>query len=177
MNTIRVQSALLRRPNILRQFHASCCRLDIVGPPDPISHLRPIVYDDAPLPPPSDVRHPYSLREFTGDTREYHWKMQRQQLDAYNHSFWTDSNSRFEAAKQAYLDSLPESCTPEDQETALSDFYCKWVNQEASRQHKYSKEWRKLNWSNIFLGARVKYQMIWSRITGSSSSSSNVRKD
>lgn len=85
---LSLQHTLLRTRQI-RTFHSSPLCRDLVGPPDPVSHLRPVVYDDAPL-PPSDVRHPYSLREFTGDTREYQWKIQRQQLDAYNQEFWTD---------------------------------------------------------------------------------------
>ena len=90
MNLLRLQKTILPKPTRLRQIHVSCTRKDIVGPPDRLSNLRPVIYDDAPVPPPDRVRHPYSLREFTGDTREYHWKMQRQQLDAYNHEFWSD---------------------------------------------------------------------------------------
>ena len=78
-----------RSPSHVRSLHASLVRRDLVGPPDPVSHLRPIIYDDAPPPPPR-VRHPYSLGEFTGDTREYQWKMQRQELDTLNHEFWKE---------------------------------------------------------------------------------------
>lgn len=93
MNVLRLHKTTLPRPSYLRQIHASYACKDIVGPPDRVSNLRPVIYDDAPVPPPDGVRHPYSLREFTGDTREYHWKMQRQQLDAYNHEFWSDVSS------------------------------------------------------------------------------------
>lgn len=89
---LSVHSTIPRR---VRAFRISAVRRDLVGPPDPISNLRPVVYDDAPPAPPSDVRHPYSLREFTGDTREYQWKIQRQQLDAYNQEFWTDVSGIF----------------------------------------------------------------------------------
>ena len=79
-------------------IHSSICTRNLVGPPDPVSNLRPVIYDDAPPPPPSDVRHPYSLGEFTGDTREYQWKMQRQELDAFNHSYWTDVSASSQVA-------------------------------------------------------------------------------
>ncbi|KAI0079885.1 hypothetical protein K474DRAFT_1705145 [Panus rudis PR-1116 ss-1] len=168
MNVLRTKpfAANLR---IIRSIHASSARLNLVGPPDPVSNIRPVIYDDAPA-TPSDARHPYSLREFTGDTREYHWKMHRQQLDAFNHTFWADSNTRFEAAKQAVLDSLPESSTPEDREVALSDFYSKWLRQEGHRQRAYSMELRKRTWTDIVLGAKVSYQKFWSRITGAGAS-------
>lgn len=77
-----------KRSSYARHLHASALRRHRVGPIDPVSHLRPVIYDDAP--PPARERHPYSLGEFSGDTREYQWKMQRQELDAFNHAFWLD---------------------------------------------------------------------------------------
>ncbi|KAI0374940.1 hypothetical protein BV20DRAFT_935221 [Pilatotrama ljubarskyi] len=148
----------------LRAFHTSISRSHLVGPPDPVSHLRPVIYDDAPPPPAPRVRHPYSLTEFTGDTREYQWKMQRQDLDAFNHAFWLDSNTRFYAAKDAVLQSLPEGASAEQREHALSDFYARWVAQERARMAAYDAEWRKRNWSTIMLGARVRYQEFVARV-------------
>ncbi|KAM5532051.1 hypothetical protein V8D89_014302 [Ganoderma adspersum] len=150
-------------PSHVRAFHASVARQHLVGPPDPVSHLRPVIYDDAP-PPPPQTRHPYSLKEFTGDTREYQWKMQRQELDAYNHQFWKESNTRFYAAKEAVLQSLPEETTPEQREVALSDFYRRWVAQERERLDDYGEEWRRRNWAAISLGAHVQYEKFVSRI-------------
>ncbi|KAF9814927.1 hypothetical protein IEO21_04871 [Rhodonia placenta] len=149
----------------IRRLHASARRAHLVGPPDPVSNLRPVVYDNDVPQVRMDVTHPYSLREFRGDTREYQWKMQRQQLDAYNHAFWTDSNSRFEAAKRAVLESLPASCSVEDRELALSGFYRRWAIQETSRQQSYSAEWRKRNWASIFLGGRLAYERFMTRIS------------
>ncbi|KAI0780885.1 hypothetical protein BD413DRAFT_659999 [Trametes elegans] len=151
-------------PSRARAFHASLSRSHLVGPPDPISHIRPVIYDDAPPPPRPGARHPYSLREFTGDTREYQWKMQRQELDAFNHNFWLESNSRFYAAKEAVLEALPEGVSAEQREAALSEFYTRWVAQERTRLDEYNSEWRRRNWSTILLGARVRYQELVSRV-------------
>ncbi|EPS98567.1 hypothetical protein FOMPIDRAFT_1148676 [Fomitopsis schrenkii] len=153
----------LPRPPV-RHLHASLVRRHLVGPSDPVSNLRPVIYDDAVPEHRTDLTHPYSLREFGGDTREYQWKMQRQQLDAYNHVFWTDCNLRFGAAKQAVLDSLPESCPVEDRESALSAFYRRWADQEAERQRAYSAEWRRRNWASISLGARLAYEKVAARV-------------
>ena len=81
----------------LRLFHSSARVCDYVAPPDPISNIRPILYDD-PAPVTSEpLRHPYSLNEFRddSDTLEYQWKLQRQQLDAFNDNFWRDVRSRY----------------------------------------------------------------------------------
>ncbi|EKM55618.1 uncharacterized protein PHACADRAFT_94000 [Phanerochaete carnosa HHB-10118-sp] len=146
-----------------RTLHASFPRRDLVGPPDPVSNLRPVIYDDTPA-QSAPASHPYSLKEFTGDTREYQWKVQRQELDAYNHNFWADSNTRFNAALEARLSSLPADSTSYDRELAMSDFYGSWLAQEQDRLRAYNAEWRKRNWDNIVLEARVKYQKFMARI-------------
>lgn len=64
-----------------------------VGPPDPISHIRPVIY---PRPNHKDddlqaaKRHPYSLHEFTGETVTYQWRLQNQDIDDFSHTFWLD---------------------------------------------------------------------------------------
>ncbi|TFY72649.1 hypothetical protein EVG20_g324 [Dentipellis fragilis] len=136
-------------------------------PPDAISNLRPILYDD-PVPLSSEeLRHPYSLSEFRGDPGEYQWKLQRQQLDAWNHAFWTDSNARFERAKAAVLSSLPETASANARELALADFYKQWVLQETTRQENYTREWRQRSFEEIKLAARVHYHKLVARMFGS----------
>lgn len=72
-----------------RPLSISSPRYDLVGPPDPVSNLRPVIYDDAPV-QSAPTSHPYSLKEFAGDTREYQWKVQRQELGELNHKYWAD---------------------------------------------------------------------------------------
>lgn len=80
------------------------------------------------------------------------------------------SNTRFQTAKDAFLSSLPESCTEEDKEHALSDFYKSWLIQEEPRQKEYTAEWQKRNKQNVLLGARLQYQKFMSRLGFSSTS-------
>ncbi|KAG5635760.1 hypothetical protein H0H81_010180 [Sphagnurus paluster] len=124
--------------------------------------MRPIIYSDAPAPaPPSLIRHPYSLTEFSSASPKQandsalQFKLQRQQLDDFHQNFWFDSNTRFEAAKQAVLAGLPSSATAITKEQTLSEFYKQWYLQEAARTDKYTMEWRRRNLVLIQLGARV----------------------
>lgn len=96
MHVLHRASSSLRRTT--RAFHSSCRVCDLVGPPDPITHMRPIIYDDAPQLPsaPSRLRHPYSLEEFNprlAGPFELQWKLQRQQLDEFHQAFWLDVSS------------------------------------------------------------------------------------
>ncbi|KAJ3779260.1 hypothetical protein FB446DRAFT_613250, partial [Lentinula raphanica] len=155
-----------------RYLHGSArAQRHLVGPPDPISHLRPIIYDDVtPLSSPAVINHPYSLHEFdpeparNSNAYEMQWKLQRQQLDDFSQNFWLDSNTRFESAKEAVLTSLPATFTPLDKENALSEFYKQWLLQESDRVDEYSKTWRARNWANIILAARVAYSRFPSGI-------------
>ena len=87
----RPTSLVLRR---LRLLHSSVPTANYVGPPDPMSNIRPVLYNDlGSTTTESPQQHPYSLDEFRNDsedTLEYQWKLQRQQLDAFNDAFWRD---------------------------------------------------------------------------------------
>lgn len=74
-------------------------RCELVGPPDPVSHLRPVIYDEPHVSiEPKRLPHPYSLSEFNSaespsEDLELQYKLQRQQLDAFNHQFWLEVHS------------------------------------------------------------------------------------
>ncbi|KAG5645238.1 hypothetical protein DXG03_006655 [Asterophora parasitica] len=158
-----------------RLLHASSRACNLVAPPDPVSHMRPIIYSDAPPPaPPSLIRHPYSLTEFASGAAKKHlrsqenalqFKLQRQQLDDFHHNFWFDSNTRFEAAKQAVLAGLQPSATASDKEHTLSEFYRQWYLQEAARTDEYTTEYRRRNLALVKLGARVELENFASRVS------------
>lgn len=154
---------------------------DLVGPSDPLSNLRPVIYTDSPSPspsPPAVRRHPYSLTEFRLRTKApgareagsgaelalaYRWRLQKQQLDAFNHAFWADSNARFDASlASAVAGTAPSS--PEH-ERALNAFYGRWVHAEAARQEEYNREWRRRSVEEIKLAFRVSWQRLLARFT------------
>lgn len=67
-----------------------------MGPPDPISNIRPAIYhQEDPSSSTSygdKVQHPYSLKEFAqlGNGQDYQVNLQKTQLDAFDHTFWVD---------------------------------------------------------------------------------------
>ncbi|KAJ7109427.1 hypothetical protein C8R44DRAFT_635680 [Mycena epipterygia] len=156
------------RPLSARCLHASRPVCDRVGPPHPMSNMRPIIYDDDAPPSTPRAYHPYSLHEFDPEpTSPYklQWKLQRQQLDEFHHTFWLESNSRFERGKQQALSRLPSTASALDKERALSEFYQHWVVQEDRRTGEYTKEWRERNMSSLLLAARVAYHKFTARFS------------
>src|SRR6267154_719272 len=88
---LRRPTSLVLRP--LRLLHSSAPTANYVGPPDPVSNIRPVLYNDlVSANAESPQQHPYSLDEFRNDsdTLEYQWKLHRQQLDAFSDAFWRD---------------------------------------------------------------------------------------
>ena len=87
---------VLRATARRRLFHSTACVRHLVGPPDPISHIRPAVYHQedpsSSISYGDKVQHPYSLKEFAqaGGSQDYQVNLQKTQLDAFDHAFWTD---------------------------------------------------------------------------------------
>lgn len=90
---------LLRHPSrrfCIRHFHNSTRLCNLVGPIDPISHMRPVIYDDVPTNDHLPSGHPYSLTEFslesfnTAGQNGLQLKLQQQQVDTLNQNFWLD---------------------------------------------------------------------------------------
>ncbi|CAE6436937.1 unnamed protein product [Rhizoctonia solani] len=116
-----------------------------VGPPDPISNIRPILR--ANLTELGLQRaHPYSLSEFSRqDVVGYSASaLHERHIEAFNHSFWTDVNTRFNAARQKILDSHPPVGPGEDASTRdvtleadLAAFYRSWLADEDARFRAY----------------------------------------
>ncbi|KAF8580878.1 hypothetical protein K439DRAFT_265203 [Ramaria rubella] len=145
---------------------------ELVGPPDPVSNIRPILFEGQ-APSQGNQRHPYSLTEFGArdeDNIDLQWRFEREQLNAFNHAFWRDSNTRFMIGKQYVIQQFQgreDAHTVKDKEKALSEFYSRWSIQETTRQAKYTAEWNRRNrivirltmrrqlhiWKNLFLDA------------------------
>ncbi|KAF8212215.1 hypothetical protein K438DRAFT_1806173, partial [Mycena galopus ATCC 62051] len=144
-----------RPPQGLRSLYARCLHssrplCDRVGPPHPISHMRPMIYDDdAPASTSRASHHPYSLHEFDPEpTSPYklQWKLQRQQIDEFHHSFWLESNTRFERGKDEALSRLPSTATALDKERALSEFYQQWLRKSIPTRTRTPKNGDSATW-------------------------------
>ncbi|KAG9020047.1 hypothetical protein FS837_008631, partial [Tulasnella sp. UAMH 9824] len=137
--------------------------------------------------PDKETEHPYALSEFPLNEgqqmqkdgagvdpffeEKQEWRLQyrllKQSLDAFNHAFWTDTNTRFNAYKhfvETSTKSSPEyaAASPGRQEELLQDataaFYRLWQATEEKRQRAYTKEMYRKTWGLIWYGARMQVQ-------------------
>jgi len=124
--------------------------------------------DDAPASTSRASHHPYSLHEFDPEpTSPYklQWKLQRQQIDEFHHSFWLESNTRFERGKDEALSRLPSTATALDKERALSEFYQQWLQEEHPHTDAYTEEWRQRNMASLTLATRIAYSKFATRFS------------
>lgn len=170
---------LARRPALILTRGIQTCRRPLIGPPDAVSNLRPVLYDPPRAPGEAVSLTPYSVHEFTstehGKTVEEEgerlkWRLNEEELDAFNQSFWTQNNVRFQAAKQAVLDQyrpLAASASPDEvairemeHEQALQEFYARWVQEEKSTNFAYTREWYRRIYSSLWPGLKRQWTMF-----------------
>jgi len=82
------------RRGLSRGLHTSRAhpKGDLVGPSDPLSNLRPVVYGgiSEPLPPATRFYSEAELRGKQHDPHEFSLNFAKTQLDALNHTYWAD---------------------------------------------------------------------------------------
>ncbi|KAG9086776.1 hypothetical protein FS749_003385 [Ceratobasidium sp. UAMH 11750] len=155
MRLPRVQRAAwsLSLPRYLRTRAGSSLTLAessvLVGPPDPVSNIRPVLRGTV-LKDGTQAAHPYSLSEFSrSEVVGYSASaLHERHLETLNHSFWTDVNTRFNAARQEILDSHPPAKSPEEAaardaalEANLAAFYRTWLSAEDARFRAYTMQY------------------------------------
>ncbi|WFD20438.1 hypothetical protein MCAP1_002682 [Malassezia caprae] len=146
---MRAAVAVRRAPRLWPQAY--------VGPPDPVSNLRPVVYSEPQARP--TALHPYSLEEFTAPARaepasnalvryadhllgqleavKMHARLQSMWLDQFNQRFWFDNNVRFTRALEEYTAQV----APQGDATLelLAPFYREWHFVNAARLRHYNR--------------------------------------
>ncbi|XP_057654499.1 COA8 family protein CG14806, mitochondrial isoform X2 [Diorhabda carinulata] len=101
-------------------------QVEVIGPPDPDSNLRPIIrkrqFNETPL--------QTKLREMQNDTQNW------------NQHFWSNHNRKFVKEKQDFIDDLINK-DKDKQITAdeMSGFYKKFLNDNWKTHVRYNKEW------------------------------------
>ncbi|XP_047736874.1 cytochrome c oxidase assembly factor 8-like isoform X2 [Hyalella azteca] len=123
---------------------------DYVGPPHPVSKLRPVLYCTAKQETPLQAAHRTSLLE----------------TQSWNQNYWLQHNTAFEKEKQAFITkklsekySIASRHGNEDQLTLTSEemaeFYKQFLDQNFDQHMQYNREWYKRNFKHIIMAAKV----------------------
>ncbi|KAM9842146.1 cytochrome c oxidase assembly factor 8 [Aulostomus maculatus] len=130
---------------------------DWVGPPNPLSNLRPIVYH-------------ISENETELEKRV---RCLRQETEDWNHKFWTEQNISFSKEKDAFIisklkakglsirDKQGHRHSLNSEEMAV--FYKSFLDKNRIRHANYNKEWYRRNFTITLLMAQVTLHKAWQR--------------
>ncbi|XP_071445898.1 COA8 family protein CG14806, mitochondrial [Hetaerina americana] len=123
---------------------------DLIGPPDPVSNLRPLLF---------------KISE-TESILEKKFRLQREEVQNWNQSFWLQHNNNFYKQKQDYIHKSTqnnECCSPEKKALTseeMSSFYKDFLDKNWEIHHKYNMEWYKKNFQLLLLSCQVKWDSI-----------------
>ncbi|XP_047467720.1 cytochrome c oxidase assembly factor 8 [Mugil cephalus] len=140
---------------------------DWIGPPNPLSNLRPIIYHV----PENESELEKRLRHL------------RQETEDWNHEFWTKQNVSFNQEKETFIISQLKSkgLTLRDEDGRrrtlssedMAQFYKSFLDRNRVRHANYNKEWYRRNFTITLLMARVALNDMWRTVTKNSRKSSS----
>ncbi|KAM9708664.1 cytochrome c oxidase assembly factor 8 [Menidia menidia] len=132
---------------------------DWIGPPNPLSNLRPIVYHI----PENESELEKRLRNLRQDTSDW------------NHDFWTKQNITFSKEKEAFIISQlkAKGLTLRDEKgrrraldsEEMAVFYKSFLDKNRVRHANYNKEWYRRNFTITLLMARVALRSLWKTVS------------
>ncbi|XP_059159881.1 COA8 family protein CBG23705, mitochondrial-like [Physella acuta] len=115
---------------------------DWIGPPDPISNIRPIRF----------YVHPNET------LTEKKFRIRRAEVLEWNQQFWADHNSRFFKEKEEYVQSLKELSADSNKNVTqeeLSPFYKAFLDKNRITHLNYNKEWYRKNITLLWPALKV----------------------
>jgi len=130
---------------------SSHSQYDHVGPPHPVSNLRPVRFAR----PTNETGLAVRLRKLRQDTQQF------------NQEFWVEHNTSFSEGRRAYISRVMKEKYPgqTDKQTLtaeeMSGFYREFLNSNWKDHVKYNIEWQKRNWKIIGLGGLVQIQKLF----------------
>ncbi|XP_030299681.1 cytochrome c oxidase assembly factor 8 [Sparus aurata] len=132
---------------------------DWIGPPNPLSNLRPIVYHI----PENETELEKRLRHL------------RQETEDWNHDFWTKQNVTFSKEKETFIISQlkAKGLTVRDEQgrrralnsEEMAVFYKSFLDKNRIRHANYNKEWYRRNFTITLLMARVALNNMWKTVS------------
>ncbi|XP_063228184.1 cytochrome c oxidase assembly factor 8 [Bacillus rossius redtenbacheri] len=125
--------------------HVKVGQWDMIGPPNPVSNLRPVIFRIKPN--ESKVEEEFRLR--------------RGEVQEWNERFWHGHNTSFFKEREAYIASHLPSDSPGKEKRTLSAkemsvFYKQFLDKNWKVHLEYNIEWYRKNIGLVFLALKVK---------------------
>ncbi|XP_046412697.1 COA8 family protein CG14806, mitochondrial isoform X1 [Neodiprion virginianus] len=126
------------------KIQPSGSRLDAIGPPDPVSNLRPIIFAK-----------PDKETEL-----ERCYRRARESAQAWNQEFWTKHNASFILERKQFQENRKQAGIPTLTADEMSVFYKKFLDKNWQTHLNYNISWYKKNITILILEIRVKLSRL-----------------
>ncbi|KAF7286359.1 cytochrome c oxidase assembly factor 8 [Rhynchophorus ferrugineus] len=113
--------------------------VNLIGPPDPISHLRPVIYKIHK----NETELQQQFRELANTTQKW------------NQEFWAIHNTNFLKQKDDYIKQHRSRDKTQLNADEMSKFYKDFLDKNWDRHVKYNFEWYNKNFTLLLLAFRV----------------------
>ncbi|KAL7419798.1 hypothetical protein Q5752_005714 [Cryptotrichosporon argae] len=166
--------------------------VDLVGPPDPLSNIRPVLYAPSSPARARSSNSPYSSSEFPDASGsdadaaraalELRLRLHRERVDAANHRFWAGQNANYAAQLARRLDELDaartrgpaaaagdaKSVAGEDAETeaeAREEVLATFYRDWQVANRAVQAKWVRQWWADVWTGIKLQGKVHWARAT------------
>ncbi|XP_066145986.1 COA8 family protein Y39B6A.34, mitochondrial [Euwallacea fornicatus] len=136
---------ILEEPAIVVQKQED---VDIIGPPDSLSNLRPIVRKI----PKNETFVQKQFREAADATQKW------------NQEFWAKHNTNFIKEKEAYIKRFTSAERPQLNADEMSEFYKDFLNKHWKTHVRYNFAWYRKNLALLLLALKVNIENLQNRI-------------
>ncbi|XP_066247698.1 COA8 family protein CBG23705, mitochondrial [Euwallacea similis] len=136
---------ILEQPIIVVQKQED---VDIIGPPDSVSNLRPIVRKI----PTNETILQRQFREAADATQKW------------NQEFWARHNTNFIKEKEAYVKRFTSTDRPQLNADEMSEFYKDFLNKYWKTHVRYNFTWYRKNLTLLLLALKVNIENLQNRI-------------
>ena len=125
----------------------------MIGPPDPISNLRPIKITPSKNETPTQQK----LRELRIEAQEF------------NQKFWLEHNREFTQGRAEYVKKVLQEKYPHEKgkttinANEMSVFYKKFLDDHWNSHLDYNRQWQRRNFHILFLALKVKLETMFRR--------------
>lgn len=114
---------------------------DVIGPPDPVSNLRPIVFAKAE----------------SENSLEKEYRQAREDTQTWNQTFWTKHNTSFTEERKKFQETLKGQGKTYLTADDMSVFYKRFLDKNWHTHFNYNVAWYKRNIRILLLELRVRF--------------------
>jgi len=149
--SLNTDSKATTKPDKPKKSQIDFSQDDLIGPPDSVSNIRPLIIQTRSGETPLQRRY----RELQLETAEF------------NHRFWTEHNNQFKQEKEAFVERYSKEKYPLETNKKnlsadeMSEFYKSFLDRKLADHSTYNLQWQIRNFKIVCLSIAVSLEKLF----------------